>query len=674
MHLSRSLFTLLVLAFSVSLSLGGPLARAQTPTLETDRQNYLPGETVVLIGSGFEPGETVDVSIAIDDDENNIHIGDYDWMVELADDSGDFITFWTVPAEAFGMTLRATALGLTSSRVATATFYDDVGTHFINYRIVGMEALVPPTNFPIMGLYPHSGAPISIPVSTDGTISASIATTPQAGPVQFLENASYTVSGVGTWTFSHSTPSNFFMTGLSGETTTVTMFYNANLCVFNNPPTLTASDISIPVCAGDGVFTVTLTPDDFNPSYNDPDGDPQAGVVEFWDGSNASTSQTITFGPGVSMVTLTLRATDDPSGRSKGPAHCANLVPHTAYRTVVVTASVFPQSAPVVTGNNLSLGSMCGSNVTVPVSLADFGASAVDPDGDPFYLSLDKVNVTLTLPEGVSDGVVSECVTISATDDPSARDNGTCDTLQPLTGSKVVTVSAHLYRNRAPIITASNANLGDIVGILSGNSFRRTVNVSPATFGASAYDPDGDPVTLVANVSQVTLVGPGVATAVVQLIATDNPTARTDGVCTTPATTTMPVEVSARIVYNFDGPLFPLNTFLSCMVRRGAVVPVRFRLYDANGTEIRTVLVNPAGGPTAHTLSVAFNQANAPDGAVDIEEFGFCDDGITDFHYLLFAWDYLLQTNSTYQINTTYVIRIYTNDGVMHPAMISIKR
>ncbi len=38
------------------------------------------------------------------------------------------------------------------------------------------------------------------------------------------------------------------------------------------------------------------------------------------------------------------------------------------------------------------------------------------------------------------------------------------------------------------------------------------------------------------------------------------------------------------------------------------------------------------------------------------------------------AWNFLLQTNSTYHLNTTYVIRIYPNDGTVYNAMISIKR
>ncbi len=70
---------------------------------------------------------------------------------------------------------------------------------------------------------------------------------------------------------------------------------------------------------------------------------------------------------------------------------------------------------------------------------------------------------------------------------------------------------------------------------------------------------------------------------------------------------------------------------------------------------------------------MAFNQANAPDGAVDVDEVG-CGDSTDDFHYLTGAWNFLLQTNSTYHLNTTYVIRIYPNDGTVYNAMISIKR
>jgi hypothetical protein len=243
----------------------------------------------------------------------------------------------------------------------------------------------------------------------------------------------------------------------------------------------------------------------------------------------------------------------------------------------------------------------------------------------------------------------------------------------PMTGSTIVQISAHLFRNSAPVISATNAHLGDIVGRLAGGTFSKNVAISPATFGASAVDPDGDPVAVTANISNVTLVGPGMASATVILTATDNPSARTGGLCTTPQTTSVSVQVSARIVYRFEGPLFPLNWSLATKVKRGSIVPVRFRLFDCNNVEVRNVPVNPNGGPTYHTLSVAFNQANAPDGAVDVDEIG-CGDEDDDFHYLLFAWNYFLQTNSSYHVNTTYVIRIYPNDGTVHNVMISIKR
>ncbi len=85
---------------------------------------------------------------------------------------------------------------------------------------------------------------------------------------------------------------------------------------------------------------------------------------------------------------------------------------------------------------------------------------------------------------------------------------GECAPLSPMTGSKTVQVSAHLYRNTAPVITASNLNLGNIVGRLASGSFRKEVSVSPASFHATGVDAEGDPFTIVANVSQVTLIGP----------------------------------------------------------------------------------------------------------------------------------------------------------------------
>lgn len=667
-------------ALALSCALGGGVAQAQTdPSLVTDQQNYLPGDTVILMGAGFQPGETVDVSIAIDDDANNVHIGDYDWMVELANDSGEFTTFWTVPLEAYGMTLRATALGLTSSRVATTTFLDDITTTDVSFRIVGMSAVVPADGFTLY----LNGSPQPGFLMTNGTVF---------GPFSIPANTSVFYEGlpnVYTVTACNKTPGKYttsqstgFVSGLPGGSQIVDIVYSfATAVPPNTAPSLSASDYNVSVCPDGGSTTVTVTPAMFSPVYTDADNDPAfdppgaPGTIAFWDGTQLTDSQTLTFGPGVTSFTLTLRATDDPSWRmlppAQNPGGCP-IPPLTTDYTVVVTASVYQQNAPVVTASNVSFPDQCGSSVTIPLNVADFGVSATDPDGDPVLApTLSAPQVTLELPPGVSDAVVSAPVVISVSDDPSARDNGDCSPLMPMTGSTSATVSALLHRNSAPVISAGNVNLGDIVGCYSGGTFSTSVSVSAATFGATATDPEGDPVSIVADVSNVTLVGPGMATATVTLTATDDPSARTGGACSS-ASSSMAVQVSARIVYRYEGPLFPLNTCLATKVRRGCIVPVRFRLYDCNNVEVTTVPVNPAGGPTYHTLSVAFNQANAPDGAVDVDDLG-CGDENDNFHYFLGAWTYVLLTNSTYQLHTTYIIHIYPNDGTVHNAMMSIK-
>jgi hypothetical protein len=64
------------------------------------------------------------VSIAIDDLVTGLHIGDYDFTGIDASDSGDFLLAYTVPQEAAGTNLTATAMGTTSGLIATVQFTD----------------------------------------------------------------------------------------------------------------------------------------------------------------------------------------------------------------------------------------------------------------------------------------------------------------------------------------------------------------------------------------------------------------------------------------------------------------------------------------------------------------------------------------------------------------------
>lgn len=666
MFTPRSFTGLFALALASALALFGAGARAQTaPSLSSDRDNYLPGDTVVLVGYGFQPGETVDVSIAIEDEANNIHVGDYDWMVELADDTGDFTTVWTVPLEAYGMTLRASALGLTSGAVATAVFHDGPTTTNISFRVVGMGGVNPRDGFSLF----LNGVPQPGFLWTDGTIFGPFSV-PANTPILYQGPPNiYSVTACDRNPGRYTTTQDVgFVSGLPGASTVVDIVYTFAAAIPPNaPPTISASDNNVQICPGDTSTTFTFTPSMFSPVVGDLDGDPVS--VAFWDGTQLRNSLTLTFNASVTSYALTLRATDNPSARNVvGPINPRNctIAPRFTDRTVLVTANIYQQSAPVVSAENFLVAEQCvsGGSVVVSIGLSDFAASASDPDGDPVSLFLSDTSVTLELPADVSDGFVAVPVTISATDDPSARDHGACAPLAPLTGSTTAFVGAMLHRNSAPVITAHDADLGNIVGCLAGSVFSANAPVSLATFGASATDPDGDPVSLVASVSSVTLVGPGVATATVTLTATDDPSSRTGGACS-PATSTYAASVTARIVYRFYGVLEPLDNCYTTKVRRGSNVPVKFRLYDCCWREIRT---------GDHTIGVALNQANAPDGAVDIDEPGGCDDDNINFHCTGGLWLFNLKTNSSYDLNTTYIIRIHTDDGLTHTAMISIKR
>jgi len=122
--MNRGYLTKAVLAATTCLALAGAALGQQAATLVSDKEDYAPGEIAILTGAGFEPFEAVDISLSVDDPETGLHIADYDWTVEQADEFGGFVTWFEVPYEAVGMVLTATAMGYSSALVATATFTD----------------------------------------------------------------------------------------------------------------------------------------------------------------------------------------------------------------------------------------------------------------------------------------------------------------------------------------------------------------------------------------------------------------------------------------------------------------------------------------------------------------------------------------------------------------------
>ena len=434
----------------------------------------------------------------------------------------------------------------------------------------------------------------------------------------------------------------------------------------NTPPTLTVANPNITrghLCNPTRPSTtVTVTPDDFGASASD--AEDGTLPVTFDDGS---TSKSVTLTLAQPTATLTLKTVD--SGGL------------TATATVTVTAHVINQpvnNPPSVTAEDYDLGHICVGtgngdlSYQVTVTPADFNPVYSDPDGDPqagpttFGDGSTSMTVTLTLPAGVASQVVEVHVTLRVCDDPSGRNDPHCDPLQSLCGETTVKVRATLHRNNPPIITANNANLGQIVGCLVNGSFQTTQPISLATFGAEASDPEGDPVSLSiqGDLTQLTFVGPGVVTLPVTLVATDDLSGRTNGACA-PMTSTMTVDVSVQVVYNFVGFFSPLDTTRATIVKRGSTVPVKFQLYDCNGNQITT---------GQHWINVHYLSGASPDGSPEVTDAGSSNDNTWYFRYSDGQWIYNLKTNTSYSLNTTYLIRAHLDDGTTHDVHISIKR
>src|SRR3972149_5697585 len=109
----------LILLFILSQA-GAALGQA---IVQTDSSDYLPGETVLITGAGFDPAESVQVQVT---HLSGISGGEgHDPWMASASAEGGFITSWVVPFDDnVGETLLVTAVGQISGLTATTTFTD----------------------------------------------------------------------------------------------------------------------------------------------------------------------------------------------------------------------------------------------------------------------------------------------------------------------------------------------------------------------------------------------------------------------------------------------------------------------------------------------------------------------------------------------------------------------
>src|SRR5437867_99900 len=114
-------YSVLRLPLLVGCLLGAVAARAEAATIATQYPDYAPGETVMMTGSGWEPGETVTIELHEDPTlcPNRL-------LSAVADENGDILNTDFVPDQHdIGVTFTATASGLSSGLTAETTFTDN---------------------------------------------------------------------------------------------------------------------------------------------------------------------------------------------------------------------------------------------------------------------------------------------------------------------------------------------------------------------------------------------------------------------------------------------------------------------------------------------------------------------------------------------------------------------
>lgn len=484
------------------------------------------------------------------------------------------------------------------------------------------------------------------------------------------------------------------MSPLSAEPVEVMVSVHLVAVPTNSAPTVTASDYAVPgtyyVTDTDCSVTIPVTAAMLGAGFSDADGDPISAAGFILDPTS------VVLNAALSSALVSVTAFDNPFPRylvEDPDMHCVDLWPvsgmGSASANVSANFEVMVNTAPTITvgTETLDLGSIALNGTTTynaSFAVGDFSPSASDSDVNNGIsdllgsISLNTTTLTFEFPSGSTNGdeIVTLPVVLSVTDDPSPRNAlinvPGCDPLAPMTGTKTVYVRVHLYRNRAPEFSAfSNKDLGNIIGCMENGQFQETVNL-PTTdgdlrsyFSLTTADPDGDPITVSADVTQVTLIGPGLAQATVHLTATDDPTARHSGLLA--RSTTIEVLVTARVTYDFVGFFSPLSNTKATLVKRGSAVPVKFQLRDCDGNVVSTGL---------HSIRVLYQSGVSPSGDPIVDDSGASNDNGVYFRFSGapgMQWIYNLKTDSTYKLGATYVVRATLDDGTTHDVLISIK-
>jgi hypothetical protein len=277
-------------------------------TIETDLDDYMPGEVVHLTGRGWAANETVRLFMTEDPDTH-----DDVTMDVVADSAGGFsVHFYDVQPHDLGVTFTLTATGQTSGSVAVATFTDGNWT-----MRAAFSSGTGPSFTGVLLKFPQSTscAPTSSGQTTVNTPPVTTSAGPTTGVNSGGQSGRLTVPASLTgYTFSHwsfsaavtlvgsaATDASICVEGTAtGSGGARTFTANYTLVAANTPPVV---DAGIDSSFNEGSSLIR------NGSFTDPDADTWTATVDYGDGSGV---QPLTLNPDKTFH-LNHQYTDDGS-------------------------------------------------------------------------------------------------------------------------------------------------------------------------------------------------------------------------------------------------------------------------------------------------------------------------------------------------------------------------
>ena len=214
-------------------------------TVDTDKEDYFPGETVIMMGAGWAPGEVVHLNLV----EEPVADGAHDWDV-MADADGKFTdTSFAPGVQHLGVTFTLTATGATSG-TSVAVFTDGNVVAATTPQVMASNCTTSKTTFAAgEAVCASTIITVAVPpagdgdfrfqwVTPSGTISREIE---KAGGNNSTHTDTFTPTASGTWMVRICKPSGNCASGgnlLASSTFTVLP------AVSNTPPSVSITGVT----------------------------------------------------------------------------------------------------------------------------------------------------------------------------------------------------------------------------------------------------------------------------------------------------------------------------------------------------------------------------------------------------------------------------------------------